>query len=89
MARVSMWPMWGLPLAVGGPSKKDQTSRPSRFFMDFWKMSLSFQNLMTSFSRARKSSAVETFSIIRVFLPSKIMRLTSPWDEGASRYHPN
>ena len=50
MARVSMWPMWGLPLAVGGPSKKDQTSRPSRCFMLFWKMSFSFQNLMTSFS---------------------------------------
>ena len=66
MARVSMWPMWGLPLAVGGPSKKVHTSWPSRFFMLFWKMSFSFQNLMTSFSRARKSSAVETFSIMFV-----------------------
>ena len=64
MARVSMWPMWGLPLAVGGPSKNVHTSPPSRLVMLFWKMSFSFQNLMTSFSRARKSSAVETFSII-------------------------
>ena len=30
MARVSMWPMCGRPLAVGGPSKKVKRSAPSR-----------------------------------------------------------
>ena len=56
--------------------------------MLFWKMSFSFQNLMTSFSRARKSSAVETFWIM-VFNLLKSIAPFIPWDERRFAVPPN
>ena len=79
MARVSIWPMWGLPLAVGGPSKKENSSPPSRFLMDFAKMSCFFQKWTVSTSRLTKSRSGETFSNMRPLLQK--IRPVPVWDE--------
>ena len=60
-ARVSIWPICGRPLAVGGPSKNVKRSFPSLTLKDLRMMSSRFQNSETFFSRLTKSMSVETF----------------------------
>ena len=60
MARVSIWPIWGRPLAVGGPSKNVKRSAPSRQWKHFSMMPFSFHRRSVSFSRSTNFMSVGT-----------------------------
>ena len=83
--------MCGLPLAVGGPSKKENSSPPSFFSTDFSKIWFCFQNSTISCSRPTKSSDVSTLR----YMVSSCMRLLEKTKTSAFRntrrhfYHQN
>ena len=87
MTRVSMWPMWGLPLAVGGPSKKVKVSPPSRWWKDLRMMSFSFQKRVISASRAGKFMSVGTL-LYMLYLLLKMRRGGAPEVQGRKKSVP-
>ena len=74
IARVSTWPMCGLPLAVGGPSKNVNCSFPSRWWKLLRMISFSFHSSAVFFSLAAKFISVAT---LLYMVPSPPMSLSS------------